>query len=48
LKEHTIFPEMMDSGNAEMGMDISFVTTARTNAESRELMVALGMPFAGK
>ena len=48
LKEHTIFPEMMDSGSAEMGMDISFVTTARTNAEARELLVALGMPFAGK
>jgi large subunit ribosomal protein L5 len=48
LKEHTIFPEMMDSGNAEMGMDISFVTTARNNAEARELLVALGMPFAGK
>ena len=48
LKEHTIFPEMVDSGGSEMGMDISFVTTARTNAEARELLVALGMPFAGK
>jgi len=49
LKEHTIFPEMTDSGGgSEMGMDITFVTTGRTNAEARELMVALGMPFAGK
>ena len=48
LKEHTIFPEMVDSGNAEAGMDITFVTTARDNAGARELLVALGMPFAGK
>jgi len=48
LKEHTIFPEMMDSGGADMGMDITFVTTARTNVEARELLLALGMPFAGK
>ena len=49
LKEHTIFPEMVDTGTgSEMGMDITFVTTARNNAESRELLIALGMPFAGK
>lgn len=49
LKEHTIFPEMMDTGaGSDTGMDISFVTTARNNAEARELLAALGMPFAGK
>jgi large subunit ribosomal protein L5 len=49
LKEHTIFPEMVDSGvGADTGMDISFVTSARTNAEARELLIALGVPFAGK
>lgn len=47
LKEHSIFPEMVDTG-AETGMDISFVTTARTNAEAKELLIALGIPFAGK
>ena len=47
LKEHSIFPEMVDTG-AETGMDISFVTTARTNAEAKELLIALGVPFAGK
>jgi large subunit ribosomal protein L5 len=49
LKEHTIFPEMVDTGaGSDSGMDISFVTTARNNAEARELLLALGMPFAGK
>jgi large subunit ribosomal protein L5 len=47
LKEHSIFPEMVDTG-AETGMDLSFVTTARTNAEAKELLIALGVPFAGK
>jgi large subunit ribosomal protein L5 len=50
LKEHTIFPEMVDSGNpaADVGMDITFVTSARDNKGARELLVILGMPFAGK
>ena len=50
LKEHTIFPEMVDSGNpaADVGMDITFVTSARDNKSARELLVILGMPFAGK
>jgi len=49
LKEHTIFPEMVDSGvGADTGMDISFVTSARNNAEARELLIALGVPFVGK
>ena len=49
LKEHTIFPEMVDSGvGADTGMDVSFVTSARNNAEARELLIALGVPFVGK
>jgi len=49
LKEHTIFPEMVDSGvGADTGMDITFVTSARNNAEARELLVILGVPFVGK
>ena len=50
LKEHMIFPELMDSGaqGNDVGMDITFVTTARNNQAARELLVALGMPFAGK
>lgn len=49
LKEHTIFPEMVDSGvGADTGMDVSFVTSARNNAEARELLMALGVPFVGR
>jgi len=49
LKEHTIFPEMVDTGvGTDTGMDISFVTSARNNAEARELLIALGVPFVGK
>jgi large subunit ribosomal protein L5 len=49
LKEHTIFPEMVDTGvGTDTGMDISFVTSARNNAEARELLMALGVPFVGK
>ena len=50
LKEHTIFPEMVDggAGGQDVGMDITFVTTAKDNKDARELLVTLGMPFAGK
>ena len=50
LKEHTIFPELVDSGmhGNDVGMDITFVTTAQDNKSARELLAALGMPFAGK
>jgi large subunit ribosomal protein L5 len=50
LKEHTIFPEMVDTGNpaADVGMDLTFVTSARDNKGARELLGILGMPFAGK
>ena len=51
LKEHTVFPEMVDSGNptgGDTGMDITFVTSAKDNKQARELLAILGMPFAGK
>ena len=50
LKEHTIFPEMVDTGNpaADVGMDITFVTSAKDNKGARELLMVLGAPFAGK
>ncbi len=50
LKEHTIFPEMVDAvvqGN-DVGMDITFVTSAKDNKGTRELLSVLGLPFAGK
>jgi large subunit ribosomal protein L5 len=50
LKEHTIFPEMTDGGAhaADVGMDVTFVSTAVDNKSARELLIALGLPFAGK
>ena len=46
LKEQQIFPEINpDKIKKNQGMDITFVTTAKTDAESRELLRALGMPF---
>ena len=47
MKEQTIFPEIQpDQIKKVQGMDITIVTTARTNDEARELLHLLGMPFA--
>ena len=47
VKEQIIFPEIqIDKVNKISGMDISFVTTAKNDEESYELLKALGMPFA--
>jgi large subunit ribosomal protein L5 len=49
VKEQIIFPEIsIDKVNKISGMDITFVTTARTDEESFELLKAFGMPFATK
>lgn len=47
VKEQLIFPEIeYDKIDKVRGMDIIFVTTARTDEEARELLRFLGMPFA--
>lgn len=47
VKEQIIFPEIsIDKVNKINGMDITIVTTAKTDAESYELLKAFGMPFA--
>jgi large subunit ribosomal protein L5 len=47
VKEQIIFPEIsIDKIKAISGMDITFVTTAKTDEESYELLKAFGMPFA--
>ena len=47
LKEQIIFPEIdFDKVDAIRGMDICFVTTAQTDEEGKELLKALGAPFA--
>ena len=46
LKEQLIFPEIeYDKVDKLRGMDIIFVTTAKTDEEARELLKLLGMPF---
>jgi large subunit ribosomal protein L5 len=46
IKEQIVFPEIdVDKVTRINGMDITFVTTAKTDAEAYELLKALGMPF---
>jgi large subunit ribosomal protein L5 len=46
VTEQIIFPEIdIDKVNRITGMDITFVTTARTDEEAFELLKELGMPF---
>lgn len=49
VKEQIIFPEIsIDKVTKISGMDITFVTSAKSDEESYELLKALGMPFANK
>jgi len=46
IKEHTIFPEIdTDSVNKLHGLDVTFVTSAETDAEAYALLKHFGMPF---
>lgn len=46
LADQTVFPEIdYDKIDATRGMDITIVTTARTNAEGKALLDAFGFPF---
>lgn len=46
LREQLIFPEVSyDSVDQVRGMDVSIITTAKTDEEGRALLKALGMPF---
>jgi len=47
IKEQLIFPEIeYDKVDAVRGMDITFVTTAKTDEEAKELLRLLGMPYS--
>ncbi|MBE6880426.1 MAG: 50S ribosomal protein L5 [Ruminococcaceae bacterium] len=47
IKEQLIFPEIeYDKIDKVRGMDINFVTTAKTDEEARELLTLMGAPFA--
>lgn len=46
IKEQTVFPEIdYDKIDAVRGMNITIVTTAKTDEEARELLRELGVPF---
>ena len=46
IKEQLIFPEIdYDKVDKVRGMDIIFVTTAKTDEEARELLALFNMPF---
>lgn len=47
VADQTIFPEVdLDKVKRQQGMDITIVTTAKTNEEALELLKMMGMPFA--
>ena len=49
VKEQIIFPEInVDKVNKIKGMDVTFVTTSKTDAEAYELLTAFGFPFRKK
>ena len=49
VSDQSIFPEIeLDKVKRTQGMDITFVTTAKTNDEAKDLLTKLGMPFAKK
>jgi large subunit ribosomal protein L5 len=46
VTEQIIFPEIdIDKVNKITGLDITFVTTAKSNEEAFELLKEMGMPF---
>lgn len=47
IKEQLIFPEIeYDKIDKVRGMDINFITTAKTDEEAKELLSLMGAPFA--
>jgi large subunit ribosomal protein L5 len=49
ITEQIIFPEIdLDKVSKISGMDITFVTTAKTDAEALELLKLMGLPFKGQ
>lgn len=49
IEEQIIFPEIdLDKINKITGMDITFVTSAKTDQEAKALLTELGMPFKNK
>jgi large subunit ribosomal protein L5 len=48
LSEQTVFPEVSPAQiEFQQGMNITFVTTAKTDEEARKMLTLFGMPFRG-
>ncbi len=49
VADQSIFPEIeLDKIKRNVGFDVCIVTTAKTNAEAKSLLIELGMPFSDK
>ncbi len=49
VTDQSIFPEIeLDKIKRNVGFDVCIVTSAKTNAEAKSLLIELGMPFADK
>ncbi|MCQ2391743.1 MAG: 50S ribosomal protein L5 [Kiritimatiellae bacterium] len=48
IKDHSIFPELLEVTAGHSGMDITFVTSSNDNKAAKALLEAMGMPFAGR
>jgi large subunit ribosomal protein L5 len=49
VADQTIFPEIeLDKIKRTIGFDVCIVTTARSNAEAKSLLIEMGMPFSDK
>jgi large subunit ribosomal protein L5 len=49
VADQSIFPEIeLDRIKRNIGFDVTFVTTASTNAEAKSLLTEMGMPFTDK
>jgi large subunit ribosomal protein L5 len=49
VADQAIFPEIeLDKIKRNIGFDVCIVTTARTNAEAKSLLMEMGMPFSDK
>jgi len=49
IADHTIFPEISTDGSRrQMGLDVTFVTSATSDEEGHDLLSRLGMPFRKK
>ena len=48
IKDHSIFPELVEASAGHSGLDITFVTSSNDNKAAKALLEALGMRFAGR